>query len=228
MTLACPNAHYVCTPHTTKITQPPHHRHFIMVRYCEDSDDNFVSRTRQFNLYNTWQNSCDDNITFLSRIYHAHHAISTYRTICWDLARKGAELYTCCVQYEHNNFTPPTKQNGFIIPYDQSTLKDFCHYDINFMCKAKYEEFGEYVYSNLQHIYDAPVTQIVPFIARLYEKTAQRFLPLPLSSLPISKQTSSSKWIKAFDAVGLKLKGNILAVNRSSYHPEIIFTLHPS
>ena len=173
MTLACPNAHYVCTPHTTKITQPPHHRHFIMVRYCEDSDDNFVSRTRQFNLYNTWQNSCDDNITFLSRIYHAHHAISTYRTICWDLARKGAELYTCCVQYEHNNFTPPTKQNGFIIPYDQSTLKDFCHYDINFMCKAKYEEFGEYVNSNLQHIYDAPVTQIVPFIARLYEKTTK-------------------------------------------------------
>lgn len=28
--------------------------------------------------------------------------------------------------------------------------------------------------------------------------------------------------------VGLKLKGNILAVNPSSYHPKIIFTLHPS
>ena len=68
-----------------------------MVMFGSKQED-VVCRTRPFSLHDAWKhNPCDVDRTFLSHVFH--HAISTHRTILWDIIQKGAELYTCCIFY---------------------------------------------------------------------------------------------------------------------------------
>lgn len=171
-----------------------------MVKFGSNEQD-VVSRSRPFSLHDAWKhNLCDDDRTFLSRIFHGHHAMSTYRNILWDITRKGAEIYTCCIlyKYEHGHFIPPTKNNGYLIPYDKATLKDFCHYNLTMINRDKYGGFGRFVATHLAHIYSAPITQSIPNIARLYDIAAKNLATIIETNIEVNFFKRMDKGIRVF------------------------------